>query len=186
MLTISFLTAFSCEKESNYEFESKVFDDIFINVVDSTLIDRRTYLGFEYSKKQIDSIKNDSLNRVVAFNPKLAGIYNDDLKIIPKDYKSISDSAWSFNPEKYNTSKYIFKKISELPSDDSYENWANKYKTFSGALSFSQIYFDKPKENGIFAVTYNCDMKNSVGYLIFITKEKGKWKIKKTSKTWIS
>lgn len=176
----------NCTKESNYEIESKVIDDIFISIVDSTLIDRRTYLGFEYSKKQIDSIKKDSLNRIVAFIPKLTSIESDDLKIIPKDYKSISDSLWTFTPEKYNTKKYIFKKASELPFDNSYENWAKKYTKFSGVLSFSQIYFDKEMKKAILSVTYICGVNCSVGYLVYIEKEKNKWKVKKVNNTWIS
>ncbi len=186
LIIISFFTLLNCKKESNYETESRVFDDIFISIVDSTLIDRRTYLGFEYSRKQIDSIKKDSLNRIVAFIPKLGGIDSDDLKKIPKDYKSISDSVWSFTPEKYNTNKYIFKKTAELPFDNSYENWKNKYPKFSGVLSFSQIYFDKEMQNGILSVTYTCGVSCSVGYLLYIEKVNNKWKVKKVNNTWIS
>ncbi|WP_333851692.1 hypothetical protein [Epilithonimonas sp.] len=186
LIIISFFTVLNCRKASNYEIESKVFDDIFISIVDSTLIDRRTYLGFEYSKKQIDSIKKDSLNRIVAFTPKLGSIDSDDLKKIPKDYKSISDSVWSFTPEKYNTNKYIFKKTSELPFDNSYENWKNKYPKFFGVLSFSQIYFDKEMKNGILSTTYICGISCTVGYLVYIEMVNNKWKIKKVDKTWIS
>ncbi len=186
LIIISFFTVLNCRKESNYEIENKVFDDIFTSIVDSTLIDRRTYLGFEYSKQQIDSIKKDSLNRILAFIPKLVGIDGDDLKKIPKDYESISDSVWTFTPEKYNNNKYIFKKISELPFDNSYDNWANKYSKFSGVLSFSQIYFDKEMKKGVLNVIYNCNARCSVGYLVYIQKENNKWKVKKVDKTWIS
>lgn len=39
--------------------EKNALDDVFLIRVDSTLIDRRIYLGFDYSKKQIDSIEKD-------------------------------------------------------------------------------------------------------------------------------
>ncbi len=176
---------FLCQKQ-NENIEKKVLNDIFLDTVDSTLIDRRIYLGFDYSKKQIDSIKKDPSKRIIAISENLTRIYGDDLKEIPQNYKIKCDSTWKIQPEKFNSTTYIFKKINELPFDNSFENWNNKYKTFSGVLSFSQIYFDDNLQNGIFAVTYSCSVRCAVGYLVYITKDYNKWKIKEVRKTWIS
>lgn len=126
LFSLIFFIFFSCRKQSNNEFEQNVFDDVFISAVDSTLIDMRTYLGFEYSKKQIDSIKMDTLNRVIAFNEKIEGVVNIFKEDLPKDYKPISDSIWTFNLTKFNTQKYIFKKSSELSTENELIEWQKK------------------------------------------------------------
>ena len=180
-----FFSFFSCQKQKK-NIEKKALDDVFLNTVDSTLIDRRIYLGFDYSKNQIDSIKKDSSQRIIAISENLTGIIGDDLKEIPENYKIKNDSTWNIQPEKFNSPKYLFKKLNSLPVDDSFENWSDKYKTFSGVLSFSHIYFDDNFQNGIFAVVYSCSIRCEVGYLVYITKNNKKWRIKTVRKTWLS
>ena len=180
-----FFSFISCQKQKK-NIEKKAFDDVFLNTVDSTLIDRRIYLGFDYSKKQIDSIKKDPSKKIIAISENLTGIYGDELKAMPKNYKIRNDSTWNIQPEKFNSTKYIFKKLKDLPFNESFENWSDKYETFSGALSFSQIYFDDNLQNGIFSVIYSCSVRCDVGYLVYITKDNNKWKIKNVKKIWVS
>ena len=186
LFSLIFFIFFSCRKQSNNEFEQNVFNDVFISAVDSTLIDMRTYLGFDYSKKQIDSIKMDTLNRVIAFNEKIEGVVNIFKEDLPKNYKPISDSIWTFNLTKFNTQKYIFKKSSELSTENELIEWQKKYPKFVGSLGFSQIYFDKERNNGAFQVAYNCGSKCGLGYVVYIKKEHKKWKIQTVKRTWIS
>ncbi|AZB00235.1 hypothetical protein EG359_11630 [Chryseobacterium joostei] len=178
----------SCHKKENntVNFEKKVFDDIFIPTVDSTLIDMRTYIGFQYSEKQRDSIQKDTLNRVVAFNTVNYMPPIDFSTGSTQKYKPANDSIWSFSLEKYNSSKYKFKNVSEQPFTDELTQWQKKYPKFSGSLSFSKIYFDETRKTGVFEVTYFCGSKCGVGYQVHIKKMKNKWKIIKVEHTWIS
>lgn len=185
-----FMSISSCNKgypeDNSADFEQKVFDEIFVTAVDSTLIDMRTYTGFQYSDKQRDSIKKDTLNRVVAFNIENNKVPIDFLTQIPKKYKTINDSIWNFNLEKYKSPKYIFKNDSELTLDRELVDWQKKYTKFSGALSFSKIYFDKQRQNGVFEANYYCGSKCGVGFLVYLKKIKNNWKVIKTERSWIS
>ncbi|WP_347217157.1 hypothetical protein [Chryseobacterium sp.] len=187
IITVCFLIV-SCHKKVNntVELEKKIFDDIFLSTVDSTLIDLRTYTGFQYSEKQRDSIRKDTLHRVVAFNIYNYRASDDFLENIDPKYKLANDSVWSFKLEKYNSSKYNFKNSNELPFTDNLTEWKNKYPKFSGGLSFSKIYFDEAKETGIFEVNYYCSPTCGLGYSVYIKKVKNKWTVLKVKNTWTS
>ena len=118
-------------EDKSVDFKQKVFDEIFLEAVDSTLIDMRTYTGFQYTDKQRDSIKRDTLNRVVAFSIVNNKVPIDILTKIPKKYNTINDSIWNFNLEKYRSPKYIFKNASELTLDRELIEWQKKYIKFS-------------------------------------------------------
>lgn len=187
---IIFALTISCNKNNrdkdSVDFERKVFNDIFIPTVDSTLIDMRAYLGFHYSDHQRDSIVKDTLSRVIAFNIENYKISNESKTKIPKKYKQINDSVWNFQAEKFNTSKYIFKKSSELSTENELIEWQKKYPKFSGELAFSKIHFNDKKDEGIFETTYYCGSKCGVGFLIDIQKKEDEWIITKIEQIWIS
>ena len=185
-----FALIISCIKKTeignSVEFEKKVFDDIFVQTVDSTLIDMRTYTGFQYSEKERDSIKKDTLNRIIAFEVENYKVPNDFLTQIPKNYKTINDSVWKFQLEKFNNQKYKFKNSSELPTENELIEWQKKYPKFSGELGFSKIHFDDSRENGVFEATYYCGSKCGLGFLVYIKKINNKWEIQKVEQSWIS
>ena len=187
---ILFMSITSCNEkdpeDKSVDFEQKVFDEIFLAAVDSTLIDMRTYIGFQYSDQQRDSIRKDTLNRVVAFNIVNNKVPIDILTEIPKKYNTINDSIWNFNLEKYRSPKYIFKNASELSLDRELIEWQKKYIKFSGALSFSKIYFDKQRENGVFEAGYYCGSKCAVGFVVYLKKIKNNWIVIKIERSWIS
>ncbi|MGE8554774.1 MAG: hypothetical protein ACN6OB_12710 [Chryseobacterium jejuense] len=188
LLLASSILVISCHKNVNntIDLEKKVFDDVFQSTVDSTLIDLRTYTGFQYSKKQRDSIKKDTLHRVVAFTINNYIASDDFLSDSSTKYKLTNDSVWNFKLEKYNSSKYNLKNSDELPFTDTLTEWKNKYPKFSGGLSFSKIYFDDAKETGIFEVTYYCGPTCGLGYSVYVKKINNKWTILKVERIWIS
>lgn len=176
----------SCNRKSQINGQ-KVFNEIFIDTVDSTFIDKRIYLGFGYSEQQKDSIRKDSSGLVIAVNDQAMSILDSDLKEIPETYTISSDTVlWVRNPEKFNSEKYIFKKVSDIPDDPMHEKWSAQYPKFTGALTFSKIYFDPKAENGIMAVSYSCGSGCGLGYLVYISKINDVWKIRKVKRTWIS
>jgi hypothetical protein len=164
----------------------EVFDEVFVQVVDSTLIDRRIYLGTGYTEKQKDSIRNIPSKPVVAIDERMI-IMNSDLKDIPKEYRIPEDTAaWVLHPEKFNASKYIFKKSSEIMDGPMFEKWPVQYPGFTGLLSFSKIYFDPKAENGMMAVVYSCNAGCGIGYLVYLKKTGRIWKVHRVKQTWIS
>lgn len=187
-ILVTSISLISCHKKDNntIDFEKKVFDEVFLSAVDSTLVDLRTYTGFQYSGKQLDSIKKDKLHRVIAFNTQNYIAPDDFLEDSNLKYKLANDSVWSFTLEKYNSLQYTFKNRNEFPLTDDLTEWKNKYPKFSGGLSFSKIYFDEAKENGIFEAAYYCGPLCGLGYTVHIKKANNKWIILKVEKSWIS
>jgi len=187
-------TLFSCEKKiTDEQFEQNVLTEIFLKVVDSTYMDKRIYTSFpgrgenifdpngkyigrdtvgQY-KRDIDhkiamsALKNDTLNLIIAIGN--GGLINDKTEL-----------------EHFNSPKFIFKHLSELPPAYGYDTWTAKYPKFAGVLVFSNIKFDVSKENGILEVGYYCGEICGLGYRVTIKKVKDKWIISKVEDTWIS
>ena len=187
-------TLFSCEKKiTNEQFEQNVWTEIFLKVVDSTYVDYRSYTSipemgenmYDKSGKWIgrsligqdkrdierqiktEAFKNDTLNLIIAIGN--GGLINDKTAL-----------------QHFNSPKFIFKHLSELPPEENLKNWTAKYAKFAGVLSFANIKFDASKENGILEVSYYCGGRCGLGYLVTIKKVKDKWIICKVEDTWIS
>ena len=193
-ITILLLLFCGC-KHSPEEFEQKIFDELFISIVDSTYIDQRLYtcfpekgeMRYDQNGKRIgfdtvgqyqrdlqceikrSALKIDTLNLVIAIGNE--GLINEETNLF-----------------KYNNSKFIFKHLSEHPrgADLEYTEWKNSHEKFAGAMSFSHIKFDDKRENGTLEVSYSCGGKCGLGYLVYITKKGEKWLISKIEETWIS
>lgn len=155
---------------SGIEFEQKVFEQVFINIVDSTYTDKRIYTRIPTKTQEKDpdfiaeteAIEKDTLNLIIAVDKRFE------------------------TAEKLNTKKFIFKDFNELPKKIELENWSEKYKKFIGVMSFSKIKFDNKKESGTLEVSYHCGGKCGLGYKVYLKKISGKWKVLKTEDTWIS
>ena len=187
-------TLFSCEQKITAEqFEQEVLTEIFLKIVDSTYKDKRLYTSFpdrgedifdhngnwigkdtvgQY-KRDIDhkitmeALKNDTLNLIIAIGK--GGLINDKTEL-----------------QHYNSRKFIFKHLSELPPASEYDNWTAKYPKFAGVLVFSNIKFDVTNEHGFLNVSYYCGGKCGLGYRVTIKKVDHKWAISKVEDTWIS
>ncbi|PAM94007.1 hypothetical protein B4N84_13050 [Flavobacterium sp. IR1] len=197
MSTIKFLfpvlafIVLGCEqKKDDKQFEQKVLDEIFVEVVNSTYRDKRLYTCFpdlgkdiydefgEWIKKDTtgqhkrdldcelkrEAFKKDTLNLVIAVGND--GLINDSTEV-----------------QKYNTKKFIFKHLSELPKDIEFRNWERKYDKFAGAVYLSTIKFNSIKESGILSVDYACGGKCGLSYNVYIKKVNDKWIISKVQHT---
>ena len=176
ILTFLLITLIACKNTepekaiSNLEFEQKVFEQVFINVVDSTYTNKRIYTRIPTKAQEndpdflaeINAIEKDTLNLIIAVDKRFTDV------------------------EKLNTQKFIFKDFNELPKFENYTNWTEKYKKFIGVMSFSYITFDKTKENGSLEVSYRCGANCGLGYKVYLKKINGKWKVVKIEDTWIS
>ncbi|WP_192500091.1 hypothetical protein [Flavobacterium sp. PL002] len=105
------------------------------------------------------AFQKDTLNLIIAIENE--GLLNEET-----------------NLSKYNNSKFIFRHLSEHPTDKDleYTDWKTENK-FAGVLSFSRIKFDTKKESGSLAVGYLCGGKCGLGYMVCIKKIKNKWVI---------
>jgi hypothetical protein len=159
------------EKEiSDVEFEQKVFNKVFINIVDSTYLDKRIYASPPTKEEakdpnwiaEMEAIEKDTFNIVIA---------------VDKRFK---------DAEQLKSAKFIFKDFKELPEIEDYKNWSEKYKKFAAVMSFAYITFDKAKENGKIEVSCRCGWKAGIGYIVYLKKINGKWTVVKKEETWIS
>lgn len=184
----------SCEKKiTDEQFEQNVFSEIILKVVDSTYQDYRIYTSFPemgehmYDKNgkwigrsligqrerdlkhsaKMKIIKKDSLNLIIAIGT--GGLINDKTEL-----------------QNYNSPKFKFKHLSELPADENYKNWAAKYPKFAGVMDFSNIKFDVNKTNGTLNVSYYCGSRCGLGYVVSIKKINDIWVISKVEDTWIA
>jgi hypothetical protein len=187
-------TFFSCEKKiTDEQFEEEVLSQIFLKVVDSTYKDYRSYtsspeIGEDMYDKdgkwigrkligqherdtkheaKMEAFKKDTLNLIIAIGK--GGLIND-ITIL----------------QNYNSRKFTFKHLSELPPSINFKNWTAKYAKFAGVLSFSNIKFDVSKENGTLDVSYYCGDRCGLGYIVTIKKVDHKWLISRVEDTWIS
>jgi hypothetical protein len=150
ILCILFFVIVSCNKKaSEIETEQQVFDQVFLEVVNKTYIDKRLYTHIPRKGEENDSaflavereLKKDTTELVVAI-----------------------DKTREINLGKFTNRKFIFKDYTELPKKIELENWSEKYKKFIGVMSFSKIKFDAKKENGTLEVSYDCGGKCGLGY----------------------
>tara|TARA_R110000868_G_scaffold7379_1_gene40222 strand:- start:191 stop:793 length:603 start_codon:yes stop_codon:yes gene_type:complete len=194
VIPIIIVLLFSCEKKiTAEEFEQNILNEIFIRIVDSTYKDKRLYTCFPERGKNIYNkngnwigqdttgqkrrdmdcelkkiaLKKDTLNLIIAVGNN--GLINDktDLK-------------------KFNSQKFIFRHLSELPEVEDYANWETKYSKFAGAMFFSNIKFDHKKETGTLSVGYSCGGKCGLSYIVYIIKVNNKWIVTKVEQTGIS
>ncbi len=167
------LLLLSCQKKNSYvEFEQNVFNEIFLKTVNATYKDKRLYTFFPNPEKGIEdpeflrqrkNLENDTIGLVIAVG-----------------------NQRRIDFEKIKSEKFIFKQLSEIPEDEEYRKWSEKYPKFAGVMSFSKIHFDDKNENGELDVSYSCGGRCGLGYKVLIKKEKQKWVIVKVEQTWIS
>lgn len=162
----------SCEQKLTVaQFERKVFNEVFLKLVDSTYKDKRIYtsppeIGGSNFDKNGSIIARDTVGLVIAIDS--GGLLNDNTDL-----------------SQYNTHKF-FKHLSELPDSYDLENWSARYPKFAGVLSFSRIKFDPEGASGTINVSYRCGMNCGLGYLVTIKKIDNKWVISNINDTWIS
>ncbi|MGY4384888.1 hypothetical protein ACVWYN_001922 [Pedobacter sp. UYP24] len=184
----------SCEKKiTDEQFEQRVLSEIFVRVVDSTYKDKRVYASFPergediYNKNgkwvgrdtigqhkrdidyeiKIEALKKDTLNLIIAIGK--GGLINDKIDL-----------------QNYNSRKFIFRHLSELPPAPDYKSWTVKHPKFAGVLVFSKIKFDVRKQYGTLEVSYYCGERCGLGYVVTIKRIDDKWVVSKVEDTWIS
>lgn len=184
--------------DTRLNFEKKVFDEVFLEVVDSTHKDGRVYLtwlpGMDFEKRKA-KFEKDTCNLVFAIGDFTWPIWEGNKKEIIDHFKNsefaYDDSKdvekFKINVDKFPNAKYIFKYESKFPKGDKYKIWETKYDfEFAGALTFSRIQFSKNFQKGVLAVSYACGTKCGWYYLVFISKKNKKWIVEEVKVTGMS
>ncbi|KIA98078.1 hypothetical protein OA93_11545 [Flavobacterium sp. KMS] len=188
---IILLSFFGCkkkeiEKVDELQFEKNVINNVFLEIVDSIYMDRRTILpppmpridfktnkedtiGYHAELKKYnleqDSIKNDKTRILI-------GVYDDVKKISPQEtemiIKEINLSKYSYDISKEtdeykfdlktfeNNKKFNFQRTSKYPHE---KNWNLDDKSNLlpvGTISVSRIQFNKTKTSGILSAGASC------------------------------
>ena len=146
----------------------------------------------EYNK-ELARIKRDTLNLFIAVADSIHRVRKvDEPRIISyfetkktqADTTDIKPYKFDLNPFKEN-GKYKFKYASAFPENDFI--WDKKYDfNLAGVLIISGIQFDKNKKYGALSAVFMCGYQCGNGYLIFIEKVDGKWKIETIIHRWTS
>lgn len=212
----------SCQN-SEIDYELRVLNDIFIELTGNMYVsktypmpppppppilnDNDSIIGYDTTmhnaymaeyRKELNNLKIDTQNVVLAIFDSLFAYYGNDLKYIKEQLPSDKylDALNSIeNSEKNSvlidlkdlkkTGVFKLKYASEFPPGR--DVWEKKYDfSFSGILYISRIYFDKEKNYGIFNCSFSCGGLCGQGNLICIRKLNGKWIIEKTIGLWIS
>jgi len=113
-------------------------------------------------------LKNDSM-LVGDFKNKNAKAYKLDNKfLIPQTVIIISE-----------------KELNELNAKD-WSAFHEKYPNSSGVIQISRVGFNSNQTQAILYFDYHYDMLWGEGYLIFLTKDEGKWIVKEQVSLWVS
>ena len=205
----------SCEKKlSNLQIEKNALDEVFLEIVDSIYMDRRTILpppprldfktnredttGYHERLKKYwsyqDSIKKDTAKIVIGVNDyaeKAGKYYRQQMLEIYKDSPFVYDKSKDLKPFKLNLSafknnkKFSFQYLSEFP-EVRYWDFENNLLPV-GAIWVSRIQFNKTKTSGVLAASASCGGgRCGRGFLIVIDNKSGKWRITKIIHTWVS
>lgn len=195
-ITLILLSSFGCKKKEMPEsdFEKEVMNSVFVEIVDSIYMDRRTMepppmpridfktnkedtIGYHEKLKRYqieqDSIKNDK-NRI------LIGVHDFVVN------NGINDDKFDLTPFKKNK-KFDFQYTSKFPEEIYWDLNDKKSKMPVGTIKIHKIHFNKTKTSGTLSANASCGGgKCGQGFEITIEYKFGKWHITKIENTSIS
>ncbi|MEO8239980.1 MAG: hypothetical protein ABI793_04060 [Flavobacterium sp.] len=193
---IVLLCIFGCQKKkvSESDFGKDVLNSVFLEIVDSIYMDRRTMLPPPMPRIDFKTNKKDT----IGYHDKLKRYYfeqdsikNDKHRILIGVYdfvvsNGINDSKFDLAPFK-NNKKFDFQYTSKFP-DQIYWDINDKNSLLPvGTISISRIRFDKTRTSGTLSASASCGGgKCGQGFSITIENKSGKWKIHKITNISVS
>ena len=184
-------------KETELEFEKRVMNDLFIDLIDSIYVDSRTMKIPSPNLRNVisDSLKTEKLKKykkyLVEREKRIIQIKNDTSKVVIAIDDTISKirdkSEYKIDLLKINENdKYIFKYYSDFPKGK--KTWTTEYPYhFGGIISLERIKFNENKDYGELSVAISYFHQDAAGFNVFIKKDSNnKWIIEKIITSWIS
>ena len=190
------LSFFGCKKKeiSESDFEKDVLNNVFLEIVDSIYMDRRTILPppppkFNFKTNKADTIGHSA--EVKKYWREQDSIKNDKNRILIGVYdfvvsNGINDSRFDLTPFK-NNKKFDFQYTSKFPEERLWDINDKKSKMPVGTIAVHKIHFNKTKTSGTLDASASCGGgKCGRGFTITIENKSGKWHILKIVQTWVS
>ena len=190
------LSSFGCKKKEVSEsgFEKDVMKSVFLEIVDSIYMDRRTLLPPPMPRLDFKTNKEDTIgyhDKLKRYQIEQDSIKNDKNKILIGVYdfivsNGINDSKFDLTPFK-NNKKFDFQYTSKFPEEKLWDINDKKSKMPVGTIAVHKIHFNKTKTSGTLDASASCGGgKCGRGFEITIENKSGKWHITKIVDTWIS
>lgn len=144
--------------------------------------------------KKLDSLAKDTTSIVIALNDTLKLLEKQDYVSLQDHIKAssmpldsmIEDNTRIIDISRLNAKdkRIQFKTIDSFPKGIDF--WRTQYDFYlSAKFSFSRILLNIDKTFGLVHVGYVCGpYKCGEGFLVYIKKEEGKWKIDRIEDTW--
>jgi hypothetical protein len=195
-ITLILLSSFGCKKKevSESDFEKHVMNSVFVEIVDSIYMDRRTMLPPPMPRIDFKTNTEDTIgyhDKLKRYQIEQDSIKNDKNKILigVHDYivnNKIRNEKFDLTPFK-NNKKFDFQYASKFP-EERFWNIEDKNSGMPvGTIEISNIRFNKNKTSGIIIASASCGGGTcGRGFEITIENKSGKWHISKIVQTWIS
>ncbi|PBJ12644.1 hypothetical protein [Flavobacterium sp. ACN6] len=195
-ITLIILSSFGCKKKevSESDFEKDVMNTVFIEIVDSIYMDRRTMYPPPMPRRDFKTNKEDTIgyhDKLKRYQIEQDSIKNDNHRILigVHDFivsNGINDSKFDLTPFK-NNKKFDFQYASKYPEEIYWDINDKKSKMPVGTITVHKIHFNKSKTLGTLDASASCGGgKCGQGFQITIENKSGKWHITKIFDTWVS
>ena len=213
IIGLVFFSFSGCFSKHDIKLEQSIYNNIFDELIDSTIIDYRKISA--PSPSDFESIRRmENLNKRIVDNKQkqvstLFIYVNDTIKKITEvnrihkkiktqlsnqDYQAVTNNSLNQTKESstiklqnliVNTSKYELKHYSIKIEDKKLLKGSEKDR-ISGTYHLSRIHFNKEKTLGFLTLGVVHGRLNAVGVIVIIKKEGEKWRIKKIIEDWNS
>ncbi|MBS7255132.1 hypothetical protein [Flavobacterium branchiicola] len=196
-ITLILLSLFGCKKKEVFDeskFGTDVLNSVFLEIVDSVYMDRRTMLPPPMPRLDFKTNKEDTTgyhDNLKRYNFEQDSIKKDKHRILigVHDFvvsNGINDSKFDLTPFK-NNKKFDFQYISKFPPERLWDINDKKSKMPVGTITVHRINFNKEKTSGTLDASASCGGgKCGCGFTIKIENKSGKWHITKIYSTWVS
>ncbi|MDR6760699.1 hypothetical protein J2Y38_000897 [Flavobacterium sp. 2755] len=190
------LSSFGCKKKevSESDFEKDVMNTVFVEIVDSIYMDRRTILPPPMPRRDFKTNKEDTIgyhDRLKRYQIEQDSIKNDKNRILIGVYdfvvnNKIRNEKFDLTPFK-NNKKFDFQYASKFPEERYWDIEDKKSGMPVGTIQISNIKFNKNKTLGTITASASCGGGTcGQGFQITIENKSGEWHISKIVNTWVS
>ncbi|TDO83808.1 hypothetical protein EV143_101250 [Flavobacterium chryseum] len=195
-ITLVLLSSFACKKKvvSESDFEKNVLNSVFIEIVDSIYMDRRTMLPPPMPRIDFKTNKQDTIgyhDKLKRYQIEQESIKNDKHRILigVHDFvvsNGINDDKFDLAPFK-NNKKFNFQYTSKFPEEILWDIEDKDSGMPVGTIKVHKINFNRTKTLGTLEASASCGGgRCGQGFTITIENKSGKWHITKIANTWVS
>ncbi|KQO34210.1 hypothetical protein ASF10_00355 [Flavobacterium sp. Leaf82] len=195
-ITLILLSSFGCKKKevSESDFEKEVINSVFLEIVDSIYMDRRTMYPPPMPRLDFKTNKEDTIgyhDKLKRYQVEQDSIKNDKNRILIGVYdyvinNKIRNEKFDLTPFK-NNKKFEFQYASKFPEERFWDINDKKSKMPVGTIKVYKIDFNETRTYGVLSARASCGGgKCGRGFEITIENKSGKWHITNIVETWVS